>query len=134
MTSKLFSWRTFWAAVVWFLNIVAVLVYILTYNLIERWQSKLIFAYSCFLTLWYGAYQMLKGFENNRQKCFIILSFSSLSVYFLFIILYYQFGVAENNYKAYIGTFLITELITIGCVAISGLKRGLFKNDKTTML
>ena len=128
MIFKGINWRTFGAAVVWIANLTAVLLYILTYNIIERYQSKLIFAYSCFFTLIYGSYQALKGWESERHKGFIIMTFSSLGIYFLFIILYYQFGI--EDYKYMMGTFILTELITVSCVFISGLKAGLFKDDK----
>jgi len=122
------NWRTLGAAIVWLSNSVALAVHILTYGVIEQWVSKLIYGYSCFFTLVYIVWQILKGFSSDNHKGFIILSLSSLSVFFIFIILQFQFGVSDYKWK--IGVFLLTELITISCVVISGLKHGLFNNAK----
>lgn len=120
--------KTLGAAVVWSLNIAALLVYILTYKVIEVVYSKLIFGWSCFLTLVFISYSVYNGFESERHKGMVILTSSSLSIYFLFIILYYQFGI--DDYKSKIGVFLLIEFITVCFVVISGLKLGLFKNER----
>lgn len=119
------------AVIVWVINITAILIYILTYNIIEPVYSKLIYLYSSVLTLIYCASVIIKGFESDLHKGLIVLSFSSLCMFFIFLILYYQFGI--DDYRAKIGVFLLTELITICCVFISGLKHGLF-NDAKDML
>lgn len=120
--------RTLLAAVMWILNIVAVLVHILTFNIIPVVYSKLIYAYSCAFSLGYVSVDLLKGYVSELHRGFIILTLSSLSLFFIFLILYYQFGV--EDYKAKIGVFLLTEFITICFVTISGLKLGLFNNAK----
>lgn len=117
--------KTLLAAIVWLMNLAALFIYISTYNTIERYQSKLIMGYSCFFTLAFISFFIYTGFENNVHKGLTILTASSLSIYFLFIILYYQYGI--ENYKSMMGAFLLTELTTLGCVIISGLKLGLFK-------
>lgn len=123
--------RTFGAAVVWIISITAVLVHVLTFGIVGEALSKLIYAYSCFGCLIYIAQDAFKGYESYIHRGLSILTISSLSVWFLFLILYYQFGI--DDYKWKIGVFLLTELITICCVFISGLKHGLF-NDAKDML
>lgn len=122
------NWRTLIAAVVWMLNIAAILVYLFTFKIIEDVYSKLIYLTDCLVVMFYSTSQILIGFANIRHRAFVILSYSSLSVFFLFLILYYCFGI--NNYLAKIGVFLLTELITVSFVLVSGLKVGLFKNGK----
>lgn len=128
MTWDNINWRTFIAAVVWILNLAAILVYILTYDIIEPVYSKLIYLYSCVITLIYAACTIANGFESKIHRGFIILSFSSLCVFFILLILYYQFGFGDYKFK--IGIFIATELLTICFVFISGLKLGLFKNER----
>lgn len=117
-------------AIVWILNIAVILFYILTYDGLEQWISKVIYATDCFLTLIYIANSLYSGC-NKIQLKFIILILASLSVYYLFLVLYYVCGV--DNYKYKLGIFLLTELITICFVFISGLKRGLFDNAKDVL-
>jgi len=128
MTLVNINYRTLGAAIVWMLNVAALLIHVLTFNVIEYWVSKLIYGYSCMFTLTYIIWQILKGFASPNQKGFIILSLSSLSIFFIFIILQFQFGV--DDYKWKIGAFFGIELLTICCVITSGLKLGLFKNAK----
>lgn len=124
--------RTLGAALVWLSNIVALCVHVLTFNVIPLYQSKLIYAYSCFFTLVYFVWQLLKGFGTPVHKGFMILTLASLSIFFIFIILQFQFDI--TSYKAKIGVFLLTEIITLTCIIISGLKLGLFKNEKRNLL
>ena len=118
------------AAMVWILNIVVILFYILTFDGIEQWVSKVIYAADCFLTLIYVMCSLRNG-TSKIQLGFIVLLLASLSIYYLFIILYYLWGIEDYKYK--IGIFLLTELITTCFVFISGLKHGLF-NDAKDML
>lgn len=128
MTSDNINWRTIRAVAVWISNITALSVHVLTYGVIEQWQSKLIYGYSCLFTLIYCAYQIHTGFSSKNHKGFIILTLTSLSLFFVFIILQFQFGVVDYKWK--IGVFLLIELLTVCFVFISGLKLGLFKNER----
>ena len=118
-------------AIVWILNIAVILFYILTFDGVEQWVSKVIYAADCFFTLAYIVISLYNG-VNKMQTLFIVLSLASLSVYYLFIIMYYIVGIDDYKYK--IGVFLLTELLTVCFVFISGLRHGLFKNDSKTML
>lgn len=120
--------RTMGAAVVWIISTTAVAIHVLTFGIIGIALSKLIYSYACFGCLAYVVWQLLKGFDNNNHKAFIILTIASLSVFFLFLILYWQFGI--DDYKWKIGVFLLTELLTISCIVTSGLKQGLFNHAK----
>jgi|GEM_PF-5317599 len=119
------------AAIVWILNIAAILVYILTYGKIDFWANKVIYATDCFCTLAYICIVLYRG-ANKIEVNFIIMMLASLSVYYIFLVLHYVWGV--DNYKYKIGIFLLTELLTVCCVFISGIRHGLFKNDSKTML
>ncbi len=127
MTWGNINWRTFIAAVVWILNLAAILVYILTYDIIDPVYSKLIYLTTCLFTLSYSGFETLGGFESRNHRGLIVLSFWSLSIFFLLLILYYLFGM--EDYRAKMGVFVLTELITVCCVFTSGLKVGLFKNE-----
>ena len=118
------------AMLVWMLNIATILVYILTIGAVDEWVSKVVYASDCLFTLVYIANALYSRNAKPLQINFIILSLASLSIYYVFLILYYLWGIEDYKYK--IGVFLSIELITTCFVFISGLRVGLFKNE--TML
>jgi len=118
------------AAIVWIMNVAALFVYILTYRAIDEWISRVLYSGSCFFTLAYCVINLQRRI-TKLQLNLIIFILASLSAYYIFLIIYYLWTI--DNYKYKIGVFLLTELITICFVFISGLKHGLF-NDAKDML
>ena len=119
------------AMLVWMINIATIFIYILTMRAIDEWVSKVVYASDCLLTLVYIANALYNRNTTPLQINFIVLSLASLSIYYLFLILYYLWDIDDYKYK--LGVFLLIELITTCFVFISGLKKGLF-NDAKDML
>jgi len=120
--------RTIWTIIVWVCYLTTINYYILTFNLINQFVSKLLYLWPGFITLIFCAIQVYIGLVDYKHKVFISLCLASIAGNFLIMIMYFQFGI--DGYFIRMLTFNGSSLITTIFVLISGFQHDYFKQEE----